>query len=387
MTGIAILGAGMVAGAHAAGYRTHLPRVPQLSASLHTVCDMNEAAAQQLAERWGFEHVAGDWKEVIANPEIGIVSVCLPNFLHKEATLAALEADKHVLCEKPLATSAADARELRDAAKIAPVVSGTVFNYRRIPAVADIRKHVADGDLGDPVQITVQYQADYAADPLLPFSWRYEFDKAGPGALLDLGAHAVDLARSTFGDIAEVTGAIATIAVKERFKPIGATAGHGHVELSEEKGTVDNDDVMSAMFRFVNGAQGYFTTSRVAIGTGNRIMIEAFGTKGSARFSTEEPSYYEIALADDAGPAPWQRRFTRPFSSGVQDMVPVPLDLLFSGYGESFGLMMYEFMSAIAEGREFANGSIEDGYRVAQVLDAVQQASVTNAPVKVNYAD
>ncbi len=387
MTGIAILGAGMVAGAHAAGYRAHLPRVPGLDATLHTICDMNLEAAQRLADRWGFENVAGDWQEVIDNPEIGIVSVCLPNFLHKEATQAALAAGKHVLCEKPLATNAADARELRDAAREASVVSGTVFNYRRIPAVADIRAHVANGDIGEPVHLVVQYQADYAADPTLPFSWRYEFGKAGPGALLDLGAHVADMARSTFGDVAEITGAVSSIAIKERFKPAGVVAGHGHVELSDEKGTVDNDDVMSAIFRFASGAQGYLTASRVAVGTGNRIMIEVFGTEGSARFSTETPSFYEIARSSGSGPVPWERQLTRPFSAGVQDMVPVPLDLLFSGYGESFGLMMYEFLSAIDEGGEFTNGSIEDGYRVAQILDAIQESSVANTPVKVNYTD
>jgi predicted dehydrogenase len=387
MTGIAVLGAGMIGAAHASGYRSHIPRVPGLGATLHTVCDTNEAAAKKLATRWDFDKVAGDWREVMDDPEIGIVSVCLPNFLHKEVTLAALAAGKHILCEKPLALNADDARELWKAANSASVVSGTVFNYRRIPAVADIKKHVANGDLGDPIQITVHYQCDYAADPMLPHSWRYEFDKAGPGALLDLGAHGVDMARHIFGDVSEVTGAISTIAIKERFKPLAATAGHGHVELSDERGTVDNDDVMSALLRFVNGAQGFFTTSRVAVGTGNRIQVEVFGTKGSARYSTEQPSHYDLAILDGSGPAPWQRMLNRPASAGIADMVPVSFDLLFAGYGEVFGLMIYEFLSAIAGGRDFTNGSMEDGYRAAQILDAIQEASVTNAPVAVDWND
>ncbi len=168
-TGIAIIGAGMIGAAHASGYRTHLPRTG-LDARLATVCDMSEAQAGALAKTWGFEGTASDWREVIADPEIGIVSVCLPNFLHGEVARAALAAGKHVLCEKPLATTLPDARATRDAARTASGISGTVFNYRRIPAIADIRARVASGELGDPVQITVFYQCDYAADPCCPIA-------------------------------------------------------------------------------------------------------------------------------------------------------------------------------------------------------------------------
>ncbi|MCP4386321.1 MAG: Gfo/Idh/MocA family oxidoreductase [Hyphomicrobiales bacterium] len=385
--GIAIVGAGMIGAAHAAGYRTHLPRFAKLGATMDVVCDVNVDAASKMASTWGFDRTAADWRAVMADASIGIVSVCLPNFLHTEVAQTALRAGKHVLCEKPLALSADDARATRDLARASSGVSGTVFNYRRIPALADINARVANGELGDPVQILIQYQCDYAADPMLPHSWRYTFDRAGPGALLDLGTHAVDMARFMLGDVSEIAGAVSTISICERFLPAAATTGHGHTQLSDELAIVDNDDVMSALLRFTGGAQGFVTASRIALGTGNRVQVEVYGTRGTARFTTEMPSHFELAISDDGSPAPFRRMINRPSSPSVGTLAPVPHDLVSIGYAEGFGFMIHEFLSAIAEGRPFENGSMEDGYRAAQILDAIQTASEINAPVSVNWRD
>jgi predicted dehydrogenase len=385
--GIAVIGAGMIGAAHAAGYRTYLPRIAGLSAELDVVCDANGELAAKLARNWGFARVVHDWRAVVDDPEVGVVSVCLPNFLHTEVTQAALKAGKHVLCEKPLALSAREARGTFELARNSPGKSGTVFNYRRIPAIAEIRARVRAGELGEPVQIVIFYQCDYAADPLLPHSWRYEFERAGPGALLDVGTHGVDLARFIFGDVAEVIGAASTISIKERFLAAEATTGHGHAALSDKKAKVDNDDVMSALLRFRNGAQGFLTASRVAVGTGNRIQVEVYGTKGTARFSNETPTHYDLAVMSSAGPASFTRMINRPSSPYVGALAPVPHDLVPVGYAESFGFMIHEFLAAIAEDRPFKNGTIEDGYRAAVVLDAIQKASTTNGAVKVSWED
>ena len=386
-SGIAIIGAGMIGAAHAGGYRHHIARFEGLGAKLDAICDANQAQAAKVASSYGFERTAANWQEIVEDPRIGILSICLPNFLHTEVTQAALRAGKHVLCEKPLALRAQEARETWLVAQEAKSVSGTVFNYRRIPAVADIAGRVAAGELGTPVQILIQYQCDYAADPLLPHSWRYEFERAGPGALLDLGTHAVDLARFIMGDVSEVVGAAATISIPERFLPVAATTGHRHVELSDKKAKVDNDDVMSALLRFANGAQGFMTASRVAVGTGNRVQVEVYGIRGTARFTNELPSHFDLAVVGRDGPAPFQRILNRPSSPYIGPLAAVPHDLVPIGYAESFGFMIHEFLSAIAEGRPFTNGSIEDGYRAAQVLDAIQTASQTNAPVTVNWKE
>ena len=150
----------MIGAAHAAGYRTYAPRFDGLSARLDTVCDANAELAARLARDWGFPRTVGDWRAVIDDPEIGIVSVCLSNFLHTEVTRAALKAGKHVLCEKPLALSAPEARGTFELARTAPGKSGTVFNYRRTPAIADIRARVQAGELGEPIQIVPAHQLD-----------------------------------------------------------------------------------------------------------------------------------------------------------------------------------------------------------------------------------
>jgi predicted dehydrogenase len=382
--GIAIIGAGMIGAAHAAAYRQFAHRFGDGSGKLDIVCDVNGEMAHTLARNWGFERTSSDWNAVITDPDIDIVSVCLPNYLHTEVTLAALRAGKHVLCEKPLALDAASARPVRDAARSANCVSGTVFNYRRIPAVADIKTRIEAGELGEPVQISVLFQCDYAADPLLPHSWRYEFAKAGPGALLDVGTHAVDMMRFLFGDISEIVGAVSTISIAERRLPVGTTTGHGHVELSEASAKVDNDDVMSGLVRFVNGAQGYVSASRVAVGTGNRLTIEVMGTKGTARFTTESPTHFELAVLDDAGRA-FRKILNSPRSPNVAALVAVPHDLVSVGYAEWFGFMIYEFLTCADQRKAFTNGSIEDGYRAAQVLDAIYRSGVEKAPVAIDW--
>lgn len=381
--GIAIIGAGMIGAAHANAYRSYLPRFQQriLNCSLHTVCDSNVDLAGKLASTYGFEHVATDWRAVLDNPEIGIVSICLPNFLHVEVTAEALGKGKHVLCEKPLALAAAEAKPLVELAEASASVSGTVFNYRRIPALAEIRERLLAGDLGKPVQIMVGFQCDYAADPTLPHSWRYEFDRAGPGALLDIGTHAIDMARFLCGEVAEVAGAVSTISIPQRFLPAEVATGHGHVKLSDEPRPVDNDDVMSALLRFESGCQGFMTASRVAIGMGNALTVRLFGTKGTALFDLLSPSSYQIALFDGSGRSPFQTCYNRPASPGIGAKAPVPHDSVGIGYAEIFGYMIAEFLDCIASGRPMENGSIRDGWQAARILDAIQQASVKNAPI------
>ncbi|MBK5566231.1 Gfo/Idh/MocA family oxidoreductase [Ensifer sp. SSB1] len=389
MTGsaIAVIGAGMIGAAHAFGYKVAIDRFSRKIRGLRlkTVCDANGELAASMAATWGFETIVSDWKSVLADPDIGIVSICLPNFLHAEVTLAALAAGKHVICEKPLALDAATAAQIYKASRAASTVSATVFNYRRIPAVAAMQRLIEGGEIGDLVNALVQYESEYAADPQLPHSWRYERDRAGPGALLDIGTHAVDVARFLCGEVEEIAGAIATISIKQRFLPAGASIGHNHVELSSESRRVDNDDVMSALLRFANGCQGTFLASRVAVGMGNSLTIAITGTKGAVRYSSRTPAHFEIARFDGSGQSPFAivaNNPTLPFAG----LLPVPHDGVAIGYAEVFGFMIQEFLEAIANGHPMTNGSILDGLRASEILDAIQQAADTNQPAKVKHA-
>ncbi|WFU50960.1 Gfo/Idh/MocA family protein [Sinorhizobium terangae] len=385
---IAVIGAGMIGAAHAFGYRTNLPRfekrIPGLR--LATACDGNDALAGRLAATWGFERTETDLNAVLADPEIGIVSVCLPNALHAEVTLAAIAAGKHVLCEKPLALNAEEALRIHRAATASPVVSATVFNYRRIPAVAAIRDIIAAGEIGDLVNLLVQYESEYAADPNLPHSWRYERSRAGAGALLDIGTHAIDIVRFLCGEVSEVAGAIATVSIRERFLPAAAGIGHDKVALSTEKRPVDNDDVMSALLRFENGCQGMFLASRVAVGMGNTLSFSITGTKGALRYNSRLPAHYEIARFDGSGQSPFALVTNNP-ALPYAELLPVPHDGVAIGYAEVFGFMIHEFLESIADNHPMQNGSTLDGLRAAQILDAIQLAADTGAPVRVSHAD
>ncbi|MBP1886855.1 Gfo/Idh/MocA family protein [Sinorhizobium mexicanum] len=385
---IAVIGAGMIGAAHAFGYRTNLPRFKDRIAGLRlaTACDGNEALAGRLAATWGFEKTATDLNAVIADPEIGIVSVCLPNALHAEVTLAAIAAGKHVLCEKPLALNAEEALRIHRAAIASPAVSATVFNYRRIPAVAAIRDIIAAGGIGDLVNLLVQYESEYAADPDLPHSWRYEKSRAGAGALLDVGTHAIDTARFLCGEVSEIAGAIGTISVKERFLPAAAGIGHDKVALSRESRAVDNDDVMSALLRFDNGCQGMFLASRVAVGAGNTLSFSVTGTRGALRYNSRTPAHYEIARFDGSGQSPFALVANNP-ALPYAELLPVPHDGVAIGYAEVFGFMIHEFLEAIAANRPMQNGSTLDGLRAAQILDAIQFAANSGTPAKVSHAD
>lgn len=387
--GIAILGAGMIGAAHANAYRRYLPQFQQQLAGLHlaTVADPDAGLAQALAGAYGFAKTAADWRSVIDDPQVRIVSVCLPNFLHVEVVQAALAAGKHVLCEKPLALNAADALRLHQVARGGDVTAATVFNYRRIPAVAEIRDLIASGELGKIVSLLVQFQCEYAADPDLPHSWRYERDRAGPGALLDIGTHAIDTLRFLCGEVDEVAGAVATISINQRFVAQGSTVGHNRVSLSNKARKVDNDDVMSALLRLSNGAQGMFSASRVAIGMGNTLSFEVFGSKGAAKFSTARINSYELARFDGSGQSPFATIPNRPSSPHIGRSLPVPFDGVAVGYGEVFGFMIEDFLSAIGERRPIHDGTLLDGLRAAEILDAIQCSADQGRAINIQRSE
>ncbi|MGK3127746.1 Gfo/Idh/MocA family protein [Pantoea sp. C8B4] len=382
---IAIIGAGMIGAAHASGYRAHQARLagPDHQFNLHTICDAREDAAQELSRVWGFAHTSSDWQAVLNNPDIDIVSVALPNFLHAEVAAAALRAGKHVLCEKPLALTAAQAKELTELAASSKGINGSVFNYRRIPAISMIKQLIEQGEIGTPTHLLVQYQTGYAADPLLPHSWRYTESRAGGGALHDIGAHAIDIARFLCGDILEIVGATEDTFIKHRYLPLTANAGHSHVTLSDQSAVVDTDDISSCVLRFNSGCQGLFSASRVTVGMGNTLSFTLTGSKGTVLFNSERPGEFQIARASKESGA-FVTRANNPAFPYLSDLIPVPHDGVAIGYAEGFGFMIAEFMQAVAENRPYSKGNFADGLAVALVLEAIQHAARERRPVSIS---
>lgn len=382
---IAVLGAGMIGAAHASAYRAHLARLSDEHSQfiLHTICDAREEAAAAVARSWGFERVATDWQQVVNDPVIDVISVALPNALHAEVAAAALRAGKHVICEKPLAMRAADAWQLKVVAEQSRGISASVFNYRRIPAIARIKQLLDAGEIGELNHVLIQYQCAYAADPQLPWSWRYQKSSSGGGASHDLGAHAIDLARFLAGDIAEISAASSSIVIPQRYVAAAANAGHSHVELTQELRPVDNDDVTSCLMRFASGCQGLFSTSRTAVGMRNRLSFTLQGSRGTLVFNSERPGEFQIARAgrENGDFVTVHNEANFPY---ISSLVPVPHGGVSIGYAECFGFMIAEFMQAIAEQRPYTNGTFADGYAVLQVLEAIERAAAEQRPVAIS---
>lgn len=285
---IGLIGTGFMGKAHVFGF-TSAPRIFDLPFDLylHTVADVTEAAAAEAARTLGFAASTADWRAMVAHPDIDLVSITAPNALHKEMSLAAIAAGKHVYCEKPLAPLAADAREMADAAEAADLRTQVGFNYLCNPMLQLARDMIEAGEIGEVRGYRGLHCEDYMADANAPFSFRH--DRAGGGALADIGSHALATAEFLCGPIIEVMGDCVTM--------IGARPdGKGGLRA------VEVDDIGRAFLRFANGATGSVEGNWIATGRKMQHDFEVYGTKGALAFSQEHfnvLNYY--ATADGRG--------------------------------------------------------------------------------------
>jgi predicted dehydrogenase len=383
---VAVIGAGMAGRAHANGYRAirSLFSQPPAAVRLIAVADANEMLASDLAYRYGFERATTEWREVAAATDVDAVSVVLPNHEHRPVVEGLLAAGKHVLCEKPLAPTAADAYAMLEAARAAGVVHMVGFNLRRAPAVAAIQTALARGDLGEPRHLLARYLTDYALSPQAPFTWRYRRDLAGGGALNDIGAHIIDMGRYLLGEIESIQGATLTTFVTERPVPRGQVIGHERAEASGEMAAVDTDDVVAFTARFANGVAGDFAANRVAAGYRNSAGFTLIGSTGAATFDSErfgEFGYFDGRHDDDLNG--FRRVVTGPKHPYLQESLIMPVAGVGHGYAETFIAQAYEFLRAIAGGNTVASPSFADGYANALVCEAAQRSAELGRAVTI----
>jgi predicted dehydrogenase len=282
--GVGLIGTGFMGDCHAQA----LAAVgglfePALRPRLEVVADVTPELAGRAARKFGFRRASTDWRALVADPAVGVVSITSPNALHKEMALAAVAAGKHVWCEKPLALDGADAAELARAAEARGVVTLVGYNYLRSPALQHARRLVERGELGKPTYFRACFDEDYLASPEQPFSWRCERAAAGTGTLGDMGSHALCLARLLLGEVTEVSADMATTVPR---RPV---AGGG-------QRAVENEDIAHALLRFKDGAIGTVGTSRVAWGRKNGFDVEVHGTRGTLRFTQERFNELQLYL-------------------------------------------------------------------------------------------
>ncbi|MEV0320872.1 Gfo/Idh/MocA family protein [Streptomyces sp. NPDC050658] len=384
--GVGMVGYAFMGAAHSQGWRTvgrvfDLPLRPVLSA----VCGRDGGAVRAAADRLGWAAAETDWRALVARDDVDLVDICTPGDSHAQIAIAALEAGKHVLCEKPLANTVEEAEAMAEAAERARArgqVAMVGFNYRRVPALALARQMVADGRLGALRHIRLTYLQDWLVDPEFPLTWRLRKERAGSGALGDLGAHIVDLAQYLTGEQMAGVSALTETFVRERPLLDGASSG-----LAAESGvgtgtgtgtgTVTVDDAAVFTGRFPSGALALFEATRFAAGRKNALRLELNGSDGSLAFDLERLN--ELSFHDHTEPAVSSgfRRIlvTEPGHPYLEAWWPPGHGL---GYEHTFVHQARDLLHAVAAGG-VAEPSFADGLSVQRVLAAVEESAAKNS--------
>ena len=359
--GIGVIGTGFMGKAHAFAYRAVSGILPGTRPELEIVADVNRAAAERAATQLGFRRYTDNWQDLVADPAIGIVSITTPNIFHREMALAAIAAGKHVHCEKPLAPSTAEARDMMEAAEAAGVVTQVGYNYIKNPLLGLAREMITSGELGEITGFRGIHAEDYMANPDEPYSWRVD-PTGGAGAIADIGSHIIGMARFLLGPIDEVIADLETV-VKSR--PIAPGAG--------ERRTVEVDDIARLTVSFARGCRGMIEANWVATGRKMHLGFEINGTKGTLVFNQErlnELHFYQVGrdrrhegfLKIEAGPQ------HHPYSL----FCVAPGHQL--GFNDLKTIEVADFLTAI-DGGEHRGPDFREAYEIQKIVDTAVKSS------------
>lgn len=384
---VGMIGYRFMGKAHSNGWRQAPHFFPmKANVCMHTICGRNPDGVKAAQAELGWQNASTDWKEVLANPDIHIVDINTPNDSHAEIAIAAAKAGKHVLCEKPLAMTVDQCNEMIQAANEAGVVHMVCHNYRRIPAIAQAKKMIEEGAIGDIYHYYARYAQDWIVDPEFPLVWRLQKGISGSGAHGDINAHIIDLARYLVGEFDEVSGLMNTF-IKQR--PLmdeggkGAGLG-GQASEGKKMGEVTVDDAALFLGRFKNGAIANLEATRFALGRKNHIHIEINGSKGSLEFNFEDMNrlkyfdntqpdarqgFTDILVTQPGGAHPYVGQWWPPGH--------------IIGYEHTFVHTIADFVDACVDGTP-VQPTFEDGMKNQQVLDAVEKSAETRQWIKVD---
>ena len=368
--GVGMLGYAFMGKAHSHAYRqlAYMAWPPPLLPRLVSISGRSAARVAEAAERYGFESHTTDWRDTVADERVELFDNGGPNDQHAEPTIAAAEAGKHILCEKPLGRDADEAYEIWRRVTATGVVSMCGFNYRFVPAVRLARQMLEAGELGDIRHFRARYLQDWLADPALPVSWRLRRASAGSGALGDLGSHVVDLARYLVGEPAVVIGITST------FTP------------EREGGTVDVDDAFEAVVEFESGAVGTLEASRVCRGRRNGFFWEVNGSRGSIAFAMERMNELQVYReGSNRGAEGFRTVLVTDAGHPFMDHWWPPGHIV--GWGATFVHEIHHLLAAIAGARAVAphGATLADGYRAAEVCDAIARSNRSGTRERIDY--
>ncbi|NKW71774.1 Gfo/Idh/MocA family oxidoreductase [Rhodobacteraceae bacterium R_SAG10] len=368
--GVGLIGTGFMGKAHALAYgavRAVFGDVP--ATRLEMLCDTPAARAHDMVAQFGFARATDDWRVLVADPAVDVVSITAPNNLHHEIALAAARAGKHIYCEKPLALTLVQATEMQQAAADAGVKTMVGYNYIKNPAFSHAQSLVGEGAIGDIVHFRGWVDEDYQADPDQPWTWRARISEAGLGALGDLGCHLVSMAVALVGPIESLIADMQTV---HKMRALADGSGQAPVE---------NEDIATALVRFSGGVQGSLSASRVAWGRKNRLTWELHGTIGMICFDQERMN--ELRLYQNAGPAAQQgfkTILTGPEHEPYAAFCPAPGHQL--GVNDLKVIELAAFLRHIGGGAP-SHPDFSDALEIERVIHAIADAALTDARVYV----
>lgn len=334
------------------------------------VADTNEESAKEAQHKIGFKRRTTNWMELVTDPDIDLVDIATPNAFHYEVAKAALENGKNVYCEKPLSISAEQSKELAQLAAEKKVINYVGFNNTMNPANAYVRDLVQSGKLGKIMRFTGTYDQDQLLDETLPITWRHINKLAGCGALGDLGSHLLSVSQFIMGDIAQVNAMSATVVPKRPKVP-------GSKELAE----VENEDIITFMAKYANGAIGTIAASRVATGRKNYLSYEIQGTKGSVHYDLERMGEVQVYFhSDEEADRGFRTVLLNPKHKGYSAFQPA--GGISIAYNDMKILEVHELFAAITQGESYVC-DFEFGYKIDRTVSAVLESAQKNEWVEV----
>ena len=380
--GIGVIGTGFMGKAHSIAYSASASVFGTgLRPRLEMVCDLSPERAQIRAADLGFSRYSSDWREVVNDPAVELISVCTPNDTHAEISIAALAAGKHVWCEKPMSTTLTDSAAMRDMAINSSAKTIIGYNYTKNPAVTHARRLIEEGHIGRVSGFFCRYDVDNEADGSRPWSWRMSRDKSGTGANGDVLSHVISVGHYLTGStISKVVGDIAIIHQQR-----------ADADNPDSQKTVDNDDMVSALVTFANGVKGHIGASRVTWGRKCGLRWEIHGTEGTILYDQERLNELKLFIKDtDAGDS--GTGDSGAAIAGFRTILTGPQHPPYSAFlpngGHSLGYMdvkiceLHELLTAI-ESDKPVWPNFEDGLAIENVMDAVDRSALSGQWVEV----
>lgn len=373
--GVGVISLGWMGHLHTRSFKALREKYPEIEVDIKLVvcCDVVESNRQFAVDNLGFEKAVEDYRDVLSDPEVDVVPICAPNFLHHEIAMATIEAGKPFWIEKPMGISARESKEIARGAQSAGLITSVGFNYRHAPAIEMARAIVAEGAIGRITNARVWLIADYASSPDGPLTWRYAKEKAGAGVILDLLGHGADLVQYVLKDRFTAVTAQTGLFITERPIPLEQGMGHATVQVSDQKGLVGNEDYVAVLGTLESGTLVTMESSRVSVGPRAEYIIEVYGTDGSLRWNFEDLNRLQICIGNDHG-----------FQQGYVDAMTGPDYPGFSRFQPGAGTSMGFDDLKVVEAAQFIQGVLDnkqygpsagDGWAAAEVDDAIEKSA------------